>query len=37
MGRTAAELLIEIIKDPSKKENPKTVILDTKMIIRDTV
>jgi LacI family transcriptional regulator len=34
MGKKAAEILISIIEDSSKKNEPKTVVLDTNLIVR---
>lgn len=34
MGKKAAELLIEMIESPGKMKTPKTVVLNTKLIVR---
>jgi LacI family transcriptional regulator len=34
MGKKAAELLIEMIESPSKMKTPKTIVLNTKLIVR---
>lgn len=34
MGKKAAEILIEMIENPNKMKTPKTVVLNTKLIVR---
>jgi len=36
MGRKAAEILIDLIENPSKKIKPKTIVLNTSLIVRSS-
>jgi LacI family transcriptional regulator len=36
MGKKAAEILIDLIENPAKKNKPKTIILNTSLIVRSS-